>query len=158
MVFQRAKRVWLVFLRAIARLYGFIILAPLLFEGRPPPPLSEAMHPFYTTLGTEGRRPDGCHTPLCREAAGPYGNAAAPPTGIYCHWRHLLHAPRSFAALRMTVARRGCSIPVPIPIPAAPSGAPPIAAASRLLSSRTSNPPGAPYDSAYRVHSYRRGR
>ena len=47
MVFQRAKRVWLVFLRAIARLYGFIILAPLLFEGRPP---------------------------LCREAAGPFGN------------------------------------------------------------------------------------
>ena len=34
------------------------ILAPLLFQGRPPRPfpLSEAMQPFYTTLGTEGRK------------------------------------------------------------------------------------------------------
>ena len=49
------------------------------------------------TLGTEGRRPDGCHTPLCAEGAGPYGNTAAPPTGIYCHWQYLLSVPRSFA-------------------------------------------------------------
>ena len=37
-------------------------------------PLSEAMQPFYTTLGAKGRRPDGCHTPLCAAGAGPYGN------------------------------------------------------------------------------------
>ena len=43
------------------------------------PPLSEAMQPFYTTLGTEGQRPDGCHTPLCAAGAGPYGN-----TGKHC--------------------------------------------------------------------------
>ena len=36
--------------------------------------LSEAMQPFYTTLGTEGQRPDGCHMPLCAAGAGPYGN------------------------------------------------------------------------------------
>ena len=30
--------------------------------------------PFYTTLGTKGRRPDGCHTPLCAAGAGPFGN------------------------------------------------------------------------------------
>ena len=30
--------------------------------------------PFYTTLGTKGRRPDGCHMPLCAAGAGPYGN------------------------------------------------------------------------------------
>ncbi len=38
------------------------------------PPLSEAMQPFYTTLGAQGQRPDGCHTPLCAAGAGPYGN------------------------------------------------------------------------------------
>ena len=27
-----------------------------------------------TTLGTEGRRPDGCHMPLCAAGAGPFGN------------------------------------------------------------------------------------
>ena len=32
------------------------------------------MQPFCTTLGTEGRRPDGCHTPLCAAGAGPFGN------------------------------------------------------------------------------------
>ena len=32
------------------------------------------MQPFYTTLGTEGQRPDGCHTPLCAAGAGPFGN------------------------------------------------------------------------------------
>ena len=32
------------------------------------------MQPFYTTLGNESRRPDGCHTPPCRAAAGPFGN------------------------------------------------------------------------------------
>ena len=37
-------------------------------------PLSEATQPFYTTLGTKGRRPDGCHTPLCAAGAGPFGN------------------------------------------------------------------------------------
>ena len=42
-------------------------------------PLSEAMQPFYTTLGTQGQRPDGCHTPLCAAGAGPYGN-----TGKHC--------------------------------------------------------------------------
>ena len=30
--------------------------------------------PFYTTLGTEGQRPDGCHMPLCAAGAGPFGN------------------------------------------------------------------------------------
>ena len=30
--------------------------------------------PFYTTLGTKGWRPDGCHTPLCAAGAGPFGN------------------------------------------------------------------------------------
>ena len=30
--------------------------------------------PFYTTLGTKGRRPDGCHMPLCAAGAGPFGN------------------------------------------------------------------------------------
>ena len=32
------------------------------------------MQPFYTTLGTKGRRPDGCHMPLCAAGAGPFGN------------------------------------------------------------------------------------
>ena len=32
------------------------------------------VQPFYTTLGTEGQRPDGCHMPLCAKGAGPYGN------------------------------------------------------------------------------------
>ena len=32
------------------------------------------MQPFYTTFGTEGRRPDGCHMPLCAAGAGPFGN------------------------------------------------------------------------------------
>ena len=32
------------------------------------------MQPFCTTLGTEGQRSDGCHTPLCAAGAGPYGN------------------------------------------------------------------------------------
>ena len=32
------------------------------------------MQPFSTTLGTEGRRPDGCHMPLCAAGAGPFGN------------------------------------------------------------------------------------
>ena len=76
-LFHRPKGGWLVFpspVRAVVKVS--YILAPLLFDGRSPRPfpLSEAMQPFYTTLGTEGRRPDGCHTPLCREAAGPFGN------------------------------------------------------------------------------------
>ena len=33
--------------------------------------------PFYTTLGTKGRRPDGCHMPLCAAGAGPFGNTAS---------------------------------------------------------------------------------
>ena len=32
--------------------------------------------PFYTTLGTKGRRPDGCHMSLCAASAGPFGNTA----------------------------------------------------------------------------------
>ena len=32
------------------------------------------MQPFYTTLGTEGQRPDGCHRPLCAAGAGTYRN------------------------------------------------------------------------------------
>ena len=75
---------------------GLIILAPPSFSKgahHGSCPLSEA----NTTLGTEGQRPDGCHTPLCAEGAGPYGNTAAPPTGIYCHWQYLLSVPRSFA-------------------------------------------------------------
>ena len=32
------------------------------------------MQPFCTTLGAEGRRPDGCHKPLCAAGAGPFGN------------------------------------------------------------------------------------
>ena len=32
------------------------------------------------TLGAKGRRPNGCHTPLCREAAGPFGNTAVQPS------------------------------------------------------------------------------
>ena len=40
-------------------------------------PLSEAAQPFYTTLGTKGRRPDGCHMPLCAAGAGPFGNTAS---------------------------------------------------------------------------------
>ena len=35
------------------------------------------MQPFYTTLGTEGWRPDGCHMPLCAAGAGPFGNTAS---------------------------------------------------------------------------------
>ena len=58
------------------------------------------------TLGTEGRRPDGCHTPLCAEGAGPYGNTAAPPTGIYCHWQYLLSVPRSFVDAQDDSGRR----------------------------------------------------
>ena len=30
--------------------------------------------PFYTTLGTKGQRPDGCHMPLCAAGAGLFGN------------------------------------------------------------------------------------
>ena len=32
------------------------------------------VQPFYTTLGTKGQRPDGCHMPLCAAGAGPFGN------------------------------------------------------------------------------------
>ena len=32
------------------------------------------MQPFYTTLGTKGRRPDGCYMPLCAAGAGPFGD------------------------------------------------------------------------------------
>ena len=72
-VFQRAKRVWPVFLRAIARLYGFIILAPNIFEGAHhnphaeggrlaalAPPLVPAAPPFpqrsWGTMGAGRRR------------------------------------------------------------------------------------------------------
>ena len=56
--FPRSQGGWLVFPSPAGRLYGFIIRAPLLFQGRQPRPfpLSEATQPFYTTLGTEGRK------------------------------------------------------------------------------------------------------
>ena len=76
--------------------------------------------PFYTTLGTEGRRPDGCHTPLFAEGAGPYGNTAAPPTGIYCHWQYLLSVPRSFADAQDDSGRRSPDPRSRSSIPAAP--------------------------------------
>ena len=72
------------------------------------------------TLGTEGRRPDGCHTPLCAEGAGPYGNTAAPPTGIYCHWQYLLSVPRSFADAQDDSGRRSPDPRSRSSIPAAP--------------------------------------
>ena len=72
------------------------------------------------TLGTEGRRPDGCHTPLCAEGAGPYGNTAAPPTGIYCHWQYLLSVPRSFADAQYDSGRRSPDPRSRSSIPAAP--------------------------------------
>ena len=76
--------------------------------------------PFYTTMGTEGRRPDGCHTPLFAEGAGPYGNTAAPPTGIYCHWQYLLSVPRSFADAQYDSGRRSPDPRSRSSIPAAP--------------------------------------
>ena len=91
------------FPRPPGRLYGFFILAPLLFEGCLPQLCAKRCSPSIHPLAPRAGRPDGCHTPLCAEGAGPYGNTATPPTGIYCQWHHLLHAPRSFAALRMTV-------------------------------------------------------
>ena len=39
------------------------------------------MQPFYTTLGTKGRRPDGCHMPLCAAGAGPFGNTESTANG-----------------------------------------------------------------------------
>ena len=43
-------------------------------------------------------------------------DAPVPPTGSYHHLPHLLHVPRSFAALSiLTGGRRGSPIPVPIP-------------------------------------------
>ena len=56
--FPRSQGGWLVFPSPAGRLYGFIIRAPLLFQGRQPRPFppSEATQPFYTTLGTEGRK------------------------------------------------------------------------------------------------------
>ena len=45
----------------------------VLTANRRPPERSDAQ-PFYTTLGTEGQRPDGCHRPLCATGAGPFGN------------------------------------------------------------------------------------
>ena len=72
------------------------------------------------TLGTEGRRPDGCHTPLCAAGAGPYGNTAAPPTGIYCHWQYLLSVPRSFADAQDDSGRRSPDPRSRSSIPAAP--------------------------------------
>ena len=97
------RRGWHVFPRPKGGCKGFFILAPLLFEGRLPQPCAKRCSPSIQPLAPRAGRPDGYHTPLCAEGAGPYGNTAAPPTGIYCQWRHLLHAPRSFAALRMTV-------------------------------------------------------
>ncbi len=98
---------------------GLIILAPLHFQKAPHHglcPLSDS----DATLGTEGRRPDGCHTPLCAEGAGPYGNTAAPPTGIYCHWQYLLSVPRSFADAQDDSGRRSPDPRSRSSIPAAP--------------------------------------
>ena len=69
-VFQRAKRVWLVFLRAIARLYGFIILAPNIFEG--------AHH------NPHGRRPYQTFAPFApSEPSRPPGRVHKPPTRTF---------------------------------------------------------------------------
>ena len=62
--------------------------------------LSEAMQPFYTTLGTEDQRPDGCHLPLCAAGAGPYRRFPSAPRfqisqmgRIIQHVEHI-HIPR----------------------------------------------------------------
>ena len=68
---RRGLHVFLSPARAVVKV--LFILAPLLFEGRPPRPLPlerQRTQPLAPRAG----RPDGCHTPLCAEGAGPYGN------------------------------------------------------------------------------------
>ena len=81
---------------------------------RPLPPERQRRNPSIQPMAPRAVRPDGCHMPLCRAAAGPYGNTAAPPTGIYCHWQHLLRVPRSFAGAQDDSGWRGSPIPIPI--------------------------------------------
>ena len=76
-------------------------------------PLSEATQPLARATA-QG------HTHLCAEGAGPYGNTAAPPTGIYCHWQYLLSVPRSFADAQYDSGRRSPDPRSRSSIPAAP--------------------------------------
>ena len=58
--------------------YSMISILVISRYAAPPYPAAPDFHlkvkPFYTTLGTKGRRPDGCHRPLCAAGAGPFGN------------------------------------------------------------------------------------
>ena len=113
----------LVFPRAKPGCKGFIILAPLLFEGRPPRPLPlerQRTQPLAPRAG----RPDGCHTPLCAEGAGPYGN-----TGKHRPADWYLMPSISLTILTEILRfaqddseRRGSPIPITTPIPDTPSG------------------------------------
>ena len=137
MVFQRAKRVWHVFPRAKTRLYGFIV--PPLAEGKVVAPATKGgMHFSARQGGCKGfiqtgalYKLKGAHHGLCPQsganttlgpcvstgpyaplrpaAAGPYGNTAAPPTGIYWHLNHLRFLPRSFACAQDDGGRRAPS-------------------------------------------------
>ncbi len=80
-------------------------------RARPLPPERSEHNPWHR--GPEG--PMDAIRPSAPKAQAPAGilGSTAPPTGIYCHLSHLLFSPRSFASLRMTVARRGSPVPIP---------------------------------------------
>ena len=82
---------------------------------RPLPPERQRRNPWH-----RGAKPRRYHKPLCAEGAGSYGNIAAPPTGIYCHWQYLLSVPRSFADAQDDSGRRSPDPRSRSSIPAAP--------------------------------------
>ena len=78
---------------------GAIVIGKLIYAYHGHCPLSAS----DTTLGTEDRRPDGCHTPLCGprpQAPSGIQESTAPPTGIYQQMIQYLFSPRSFALWR----------------------------------------------------------
>jgi hypothetical protein len=77
-----------------------------------------------TTLGTEGRRPDGCHTPLCgQRPQAPSGiqesiATTAPPRRLVFIGVSLTYSTYRdpSLSLRMTGGRRGSTATVPTPV------------------------------------------
>ena len=81
-----------------------------------------------STLAAKPRQPSGIQ------------ESTVPPTGIYRHLNHLRFLPRSFAGAQDDVGGWDSPIPIPTPIPTAPTGRPiPISAQVKIMSPKSSS-------------------